>query len=497
MKQKYVTFVLMLMSIIFACSFNAKAQTLPSFEEYDLAIMQEYEQKQDVHFILDKFYPQNDNSTDYAKTKKAIATAFKAWQQRDEFESSVDYEERLKTKSLNQFYTFCLFYTQYTLRQYEWAFAPIKYDIDKQEYLLEIYKCQDNYVDYEIDKFKVKASVEPSVARQLKQMHDPYSALPIISFYPMQCVANGKFIPTFFVFAGNSAYFDVDNSKYPGAKEITYSAAELGITNKYLAGKICKVNDVWKMLFNSKLEKKAAEDRAKKEKEERERQARLRQRTNDSLAIITYNGKLESRCKQYNDSLIANKHNIEGTRIPCEMLDIKLIEKGNASKVINTEYEACDSRLKQNYLRLTARIEIRYDYNKKMYISFFANEDEFEKYYCKGVNALTIEVENKKLLISFKSFVSTNSNLIQTLNCQNEKPSSYNINEKTYETITAFIKDCKSTKYYDEIVKMLIARNKKMYDEYVKKGSLFGSQIEFYEAYTSGQYKEILKTKKK
>ena len=276
MKQKQVTFVLMLMSIFLSCVFNVNAQTLPSYEEYDLATMQEYEQKQEVHFIFDKYYPQNDNSSDYARTKKAIAAAFKAWQQRGEFETSTDYEERLKNESLTKFYKLCLAYTRYTLQQYEWAFAPISYDIDKQEYTLEIYKCQDDYVDYEIDKFKVKVSIEPSVAQQLKQMHDPYSAISIGSFYPMQCVVNGKFIPTFLVYADQSIYFEIDNSKYPGAKEITYSAAELGINNKYLVGKKCQVNDVWKMLINRQIEKQKAKNQVKKrdwlQKEERTEQ---------------------------------------------------------------------------------------------------------------------------------------------------------------------------------------------------------------------------------
>lgn len=282
MKQKQVTFVLMLMSIFLSCVFNVKAQ-IPSFEEYDWDVFEEYEQTQDVFFIFDKYYPENDNLSDYARTKKAIADAFKDWQQRGEFETSADYEERLKNESLIKFYNLCLAYTRYTLRQYEWTFVPIKYDIDKQEYTLELYKRKDERVDFDGDFFTAKVTIAPSDARHLKQVFEtayensvtPF-AFSLFTYYPLQCVANGKFIPTYLIFSTEAFYFEIDNSKYPGAKEITYSAAELGINNKYLAGKKCQMNEVWKILINKKLAKEDAGKRAKNrdwlQKEERTEQ---------------------------------------------------------------------------------------------------------------------------------------------------------------------------------------------------------------------------------
>ncbi|MBQ9214265.1 MAG: hypothetical protein IJ150_10065 [Bacteroidales bacterium] len=92
--------------------------------------------------------------------------------------------------------------------------------------------------------------------------------------------------------------------------------------------------------------------------------------------------------------------------------------------------------------------------------------------------------------------MNANTKQIQSINCQNEKPSQYNINGKSYVKVTDYIRECKSAKYYDDMVASLVACNKKLHDEYEKNGFLFDSQIEFYEAYTSGNYKAILKSKK-
>jgi len=499
MKQKQVTFVLMLMSIFLSCVFNVKAQ-IPSFEEYDWDVFEEYEQKQDVYFIIDEYYPGNDNLSDYARTKKAIADAFKDWQQRGEFETSADYEERLKNESLIKFYNLCLAYTRYTLRQYEWTFVPIQYDIDKQEYTLELYKRKDERVDFYGDFFTAKVTIAPSDARHLKQVFEtayensvtPF-AFSLFTYYPLQCVANGKFIPTYLIFSTEAFYFEIDNSKYPGAKEITYSAAELGINNKYLAGKKCQMNEVWKILINKKMEKQAAEQRAK---EEAERQAKREQRAKDSMSIVKYNEQIRAKFNKYRTELAQNRRNIGNLGVSCKYINISILNLDNTSEHIEKMNEQYNTELDSIYK--SACTQITNDYLKawNQYIEFFENGKIFEQYYCSGLDALRKEVEERKLLLNLKSFVNANTKQIQSINCQNEKLSQYNINGKSYVKVTDYIRECKSAKYYDDMVASLVACNKKLHDEYEKNGFLFDSQIEFYEAYTSGNYKAILKAKK-
>ena len=541
MKQKQVTFVLMLMSIVFSCVFSAKAQKIPSFEEYEWEVFDDYEQKQEVHFILDKYYPQNDNSSDYARTKKAIAAAFKAWQQRGEFETSVDYEERLKEQSFSKFVSLCYYYTLYTLQQYEWTFVPVKYNVDKQEYTLEFYKRQEEWVDFDGDFFSVKVAIAPSEARHLKQTFErasEYSVTPfafsLFTYYPLQCVVNGKFIPTYLIFSTEAFYFEIDNSKYPGAKEITYSAAELGINNKYLAGKKCQMNDAWKILINFNLRKEREQEEAERERIEQELQAKRELRMKDSLAIVEYNQRLESKCRKLNDLLTNNPHNVDKRQLVSKMLDINLIEQDSVSELIEKKWQEYDLKLGQDFTQCQKQIEQVYEKYKKDYIFLFENENDFESYFVKGINALMKEVESRQLYLStkekylsffqdvndfdsyydkgvvsvekeveerqilnnFKSFVNANTKQILSINCQNEKPSQYVINGKSFVTVTGYLRECKSAKYYGDMVTSLIAYNKKLHDEYAKSGSLFGSPAEFYEAYTSGNYKTILKSKK-
>jgi len=51
--------------------------------------------------------------------------------------------------------------------------------------------------------------------------------------------------------------------------------------------------------------------------------------------------------------------------------------------------------------------------------------------------------------------------------------------------------------YYSKVIDNLIEINKGLQKEWSKRGNLFSNKIEFFEALTSGDYKNILKEKKK
>ena len=120
MKQKQVTFVLMLMSIVFTSVLNVKAQKAPSIDDYNDDMLDYLQQNHNEYPVTDNFYPEI-SGTDYAKTKIAIKKAFNAWQARSDFETSEEYETRLRDNSIAKFDELCIKYVRYTVRDKTWA----------------------------------------------------------------------------------------------------------------------------------------------------------------------------------------------------------------------------------------------------------------------------------------------------------------------------------------------------------------------------------------
>jgi len=54
----------------------------------------------------------------------------------------------------------------------------------------------------------------------------------------------------------------------------------------------------------------------------------------------------------------------------------------------------------------------------------------------------------------------------------------------------------KGKPYYDSVIDFLMVNNAGLKNEYAKSGSYFSSKTEFYEAYSGGNYKAVLKSKK-
>lgn len=55
----------------------------------------------------------------------------------------------------------------------------------------------------------------------------------------------------------------------------------------------------------------------------------------------------------------------------------------------------------------------------------------------------------------------------------------------------------KNKSYYADFIKIVILNDSKVNKEWVKNGQLFINKTEFYEAYISDNYKNVLKEKKK
>jgi len=183
MKQKQVTFVLMLMSIFLSCVFNVNAQKAPSIDDYNDDMLDYLQQKHNEYPVTDNFYPEI-SGTDYAKTKIAIKKAFNAWQARSDFETSEEYETRLRDNSVAKFDELCIKYVRYTVRDKTWAFDPVKYNIDKQEYTIDFYESYYEQIYSKNFKIRIVVPMETDVARRYKHLED-FEAYQVKTYYSL------------------------------------------------------------------------------------------------------------------------------------------------------------------------------------------------------------------------------------------------------------------------------------------------------------------------
>ena len=139
----------------------------------------------------------------------------------------------------------------------------------------------------------------------------------------------------------------------------------------------------------------------------------------------------------------------------------------------------------------------------------FADKTEFNMFYDKGNNILLEEIAIR----DFK----TQASIIETLNLKdinNNEVSGREVGkailgevtglnipensekEKLTKSYVQKIASYKDKPYYSKIMDFIIETNKGLNKEWTKNGVIFYNKVEFYEAYISGNYKQILKAKK-
>jgi hypothetical protein len=152
------------------------------------------------------------------------------------------------------------------------------------------------------------------------------------------------------------------------------------------------------------------------------------------------------------------------------------------------------------------------------YRNFFPNIQEFKTFYEQGDEVLLAEV-TKREEEQVINYLTQNEITIEGLNFKdaNSKskgtggqiakdllegftgisvPQNSNSELVTNEYII-LIDRYKEKPYYNNIMDFLVEKNKKLNKEWNKSKDYFESKIEFYNAYISGEYKQILKDKKK
>lgn len=454
------------------------------------------------------------DETDVGSIQKNIKTSFEKWNQKREFEKEVNYTERLKTQSQTVFDSICL--------------EQIKMEINNLntkywEKELSIYNSESEFfiVYFKINDLKWQNKINVPFDQALSFKNNWSDLNFEINDYDW-CFVDNRMCPTFVTLQNSSNM----NFKFPlsleNQFEISYSFNNLGIDNPLLKGYIFKYSNA-----------KVIAEKAEKEKH------RL-----DSLELTTYNQKLDSILNSYNRQLLDNPYNVDQKII----VECKKVTEKNKREF---SFNSIVSSIKYNYKKINYNferelrstkplefckiyynqypekkteadkkyIECRCDYPQRLNFDIkfiegslyncncreneyqkngglFLNKDEFNSYYDKGDDILQNEVQfrilKKEEEIAIFDIVSNVSKIekfdfkdIKLDVTSNELPNYY------YQKVDSY----RNKPYYSKVIDILIEKNKGLNKEWSKKGELFSNKVEFYEVFTAGDYKKILKGK--
>jgi hypothetical protein len=406
--------------------------------------------------------------TEAGVIKKNIKTAFEKWNQKGEFEKEADYGERLKTQSQAAFEKICIEQIKTKIEGMSSNKNRIELSTYNSERELFVVLFKTNGVEWqsEINIPISNAEDFKNNWSNLKSTVDNYD----------WCFVKNSLCPTLVTLYGNDQKYNFPMS-LTNQSDISYSFDSFEIANSYLNGYVFKFSNA----------KAMAEQQAKEQAEERQRLAEEQQRLVkeqqrlDSLEVVTYNQKLDSVFKDYNRQLLQNPHNV--AKKVMTGYD-KIDSTGNRKDNFNRSQNAIKSKFEALNFIVEKDLEEEYIKSGKL----FTSKNEFEAFYTKGNDAYLPEVEKRTVL----NYFTVNSNFVQSLDFQKGKD-----DNQTRKNILSMINKSKDKPYYPQIMDFVVETNKNLNKEWIKNGESFGSKIEFYEAYISENYKQILKENKK
>lgn len=198
-----------------------------------------------------------------------------------------------------------------------------------------------------------------------------------------------------------------------------------------------------------------------------------------------------------NNKLATNKYNINKLRVASRGT---LDNHNNAQAFLTLVTEITTERKRISDQIMSERSKI-WSQSKDV---FNDNTNEFDKYYCQGMDYFNANIEYLRIL----KYVEDNKSRIATIDFKKRKFNSVLTGKydtkKNFEDINSFsvnlvnmVYACDGSAYYDKIIDILITNNSSLLTEYTKNGSYFSSEAEFYEAFSSEDYKDILKSNKR
>jgi hypothetical protein len=416
--------------------------------------------------------------TDAGSIKKNIKTAFEKWNQKGEFEKEADYAENLKTQSQEAFSQICIEQIKSKINNYN-GDSKLKRELSN-------YNSENEFftVSFKINDVEWQNKINIPIANAENFKNNWSRLLSKTGNYDW-CFVENSLCPTLVTLLyGNEKYEFPLSLK--NQIEISYSFDDLEIENSHLKGFVFNYSDA-----------KAIAEKAEKEKQ------RL-----DSLELATYTQKLDSVFQDYNRQLLQNPYNVERETI--SEYD-KMKSEGNREN----NFTRSVSSIRSNFERLNDNFERKQKDEYRKNEKLFANKDEFDTFYIKGNDVYTQEVEKRTVL----NHLTANSNFVEAMDFQKEKKESvgsvlgkslygvatgtsvstrdYTNENEARKNILSLINWSKDKPYYPQIMDFVIETNKAMNKEWTKNGHFFESKAEFYNAYISVDYKQVLKDKKK
>lgn len=429
------------------------------------------EEKQD--YIVEQ-----ERKTHYGKIKWDTGLEFLKWMQKGEYEKTDDYNKRLAT-SPAAYDSLLHKNIRQEIENESWDYSIGKYDADA-----EVMK----FIFYDKDKVcrirhAVKIPIE--IAKKINE-----GDLRLKMYYNDDEILMDSvdlvLVPRYFYLKTQNNYYVSQQQDYEfdniellnyGLSYVKYMYDDLnlglyGIENKYMNGHIFDYN----YSYNKKKEKDSI---ARREQEIRDSIAHREQEIKDSLAIAQYNDELSKALIRANDELKANKYNIKGYQIKDP--DGEFVIAENSEKLYNQKMDY----LKIRKERIDSFINSEYQLAKEENGYLYSSDNEFDSFYCQGEAAFKTETEARLEFHKVKKELEKNRQSIASANYQKD------IN------MIAWVNNLKDKPYYDYVINFIINNNAGLNKEYTKNGSYFSSEEDFYEAFTSGNYKDILKSNKR
>lgn len=442
--------------------------------------------------------------------KWQAADGFRNWMQKDEFESTPEFEKRLKELSVEKFDIICYNCINYYLYESPWKIKFGNYHADEQELELIFYLPFYNYeITYTI-------SLDAEKAKTLKRYNDIRDNYVERKGFSQEsytykkgsegirfeynteeiCEIDKKvFVPRYFVVNSMYGNWTFDVSEISNINIVKFKFDDLFIYNNFVKGHI----------FD--CEQYAVVARIRREEEQRRKDAEKARQ--DSLAVVRYNDLLKEELEKVNQELRERKYNIYG-RVLEKKYEIT-VNSEDAYRAMLYQMQQDETSLATEFLDEHTRVWDEYWMlygGKGPSKSYRCNQDEFDKYYCQGPQVFIKETYLRSTLYQLKKETITVSMLdIQKdmafisksdieASLSGKKMIDFSIISNTRTKVLTMVAILQNSPHYKEAVKFMIDNNKALNKEFVKNGSKFSSIEDFYKAYTSVDYKNILKSKK-
>lgn len=440
----------------------------------------------------------------YAKSdagiiRENVKTAFEKWNKKGEFEKETDYDKRLKNQSQKVFSQICIEQIKSRIDNLNY-----NYNLEKE---LSTYNTADEIftISFKINNVKWQNQLKVPIADAenfKKNWTDWESEIDIYDW----CFVANALCPTVVSLHDNNS-----NAEFLlplESKAIAYSFNDLKTDNSYLKGYVFKYSDA-KLIAQQQIS--TYNNRLDSIFQDYNRQLlqspyNLEKKTMSDYEKVKSNGNLEKNFENC-IKLLKNKFEEQYANI------VRELEAKNPSKFIEIYYQqnpAKKTEADKMYLECRCHYKSRNDFDLKFIsggVSYcrcrgieydskgnlFASKDEFDSFYDKGDDILQTEIAVRELS-KFKNIKSVDLKDIQNLYSVRLNSDSEEARAVSYYV---HIKMYKGKPYYSKIIDFMVEINNGLNKEWVKNGENFDNKIEFYEAYVSGNYKDILKVNKK